>query len=272
MIARRDKGETGFSPPAACVSWAAAPSASASFEAPEHVSVGGGVAVTGRRRRGRCTATPASVQVRLHPSPLSTVLDGGEPSVNTLPPPTPPQHARTCWSCFWGSEWVWSVTPRPLEGATEEETLLFGKCFCGTFARKLTPPPPNLALGLRPTATLHPSFSMATLSDPPAPWGDRRWGGGWGGGTNSPHECVFLLLLVLPLRLSSLPCFPASLLTSSSLFSSLSSAFLLSCPPPPPPPPLRLACSCKWLLANGLSEEKTDLNEEWRQKGGTKRR
>lgn len=36
-----------------------------------------------------------------------------------------------------------------------------------------------------------------------------------------------------------------------------------------------LARSCKWLPANGLSEEKTDLNEEWRQKReqrGSKRR
>lgn len=39
--------------------------------------------------------------------------------------------------------------------------------------------------------------------------------------------------------------------------------------------PPNLVRSCKWLPANGLSEEKTDLNEEWRQKGeqrGGKRR
>lgn len=43
----------------------------------------------------------------------------------------------------------------------------------------------------------------------------------------------------------------------------------------PPPPSSPLARSCKWLPANGLSEEKTDLNEERRQKGeqrGGKRR
>lgn len=63
-----------------------------------------------------------------------------------------------------------------------------------------------------------------------------------------------------PLSLASLSCFPGSLLTS--LFfppqpPSLRRAF--SCAADPPPPPAR---SCTWLPANGLSEEKTDLNEE----------
>lgn len=71
--------------------------------------------------------------------------------------------------------------------------------------------------------------------------------------------------------------FHASLLLSTppSLFSclclpsppSLHVVFSLALPP--------LARSCKWLPANGLSEEKTDLNEEWRQRReqrGSKRR
>lgn len=73
----------------------------------------------------------------------------------------------------------------------------------------------------------------------------------------------------LPLSSFLPPFFPAS--------ASLSSVSLLLCstPPPPAPAPTTLARSCKWLPANGSSEEKTDLNEEWRQKGeqrGCKRR
>lgn len=73
----------------------------------------------------------------------------------------------------------------------------------------------------------------------------------------------------------SFPLFHASLLLSTLLPSSstptiTTTTTILSSSVLPP-----FARSCKWLPANGLSEEKTDLNEEWRQKReqrGSKRR
>lgn len=73
---------------------------------------------------------------------------------------------------------------------------------------------------------------------------------GGGGAQSHRHELVSLLLPPL-----FVPTFPASPALSSTLSFSRLSLPLFGEPPPP-------ARSCKWLPANGLSEEKTDLNEE----------
>lgn len=96
----------------------------------------------------------------------------------------------------------------------------------------------------------------------------------------SPLPFHFVSLFLFPPESSPLsflssmhPCFSPLLLSS----------FFLLCLSPSPSLHLALslalrfplARSCKWLPANGLSEEKTDLNEEWRQKReqrGSKRR